>query len=710
MSFFGAESSLSGLPLSAIPAVAMDTETTGLDVTSDRIVEIAAIRLHRGADDAADRYASLINPGVPIPPASTAIHTITDTEVASADPFPAVMPSFSDWVGRSVVIGYSIGFDLAILKSEHERHGLTWVPPRSIDVRHLIQLVAPDLPGQTLEIAANWLGVEIGERHRALGDAETAARIFQALTPKLRNNGIVTLAQLERVCRGLSARLEEEAQAGWHEVVRDNRIAPESVAEYARIDSFPYRHRVVDIMRLPPVCLPGSASIREALALMMEKGISSVFVDPAEPDGDYGILTERDLLRAFDNNVAGVRDAPISDYAKGPLVTVESDEFVYRAIAGMSSKGFRHLGVRDRDGALVGALSARDLLRQRGSDALSLGDSLERAETAAELGRIWSGLTTVARGLVFEEADPRDIAAIVSRELRALTKRACELAEAAMARDGEGRPPRAYAMIVLGSGGRGESLLAMDQDNAIIFDEGAPGSPEDLWFERFGVMVSDMLNEAGVIYCPGGIMAANAEWRMDLAGWRRRIESWVGKSRPEDILNSDIFFDAVAVHGERTLAETLYAEAQAAARGSRVFLHAMTQNAGDFRTPLNWLGRPRLVSGRIDLKLHGIMPIFSAARVVALTHGVTARSTPERLEALRALDVVEDSLAGKLIEAHKFLLGAILGQQLRDLHAGVALSNRVAPGAMDAHDRQQLIWALGQVDNVRTLLGTPGFG
>jgi len=442
----------------------------------------------------------------------------------------------------------------------------------------------------------------------------------------------------------------------------------------------------------------------------MEKGISSVFVDPAEANGDYGILTERDLLRAFNSNVADVRDAPISQYANGPLLTVESDEFVYRAIAGMSSKRIRHLGVRDPQGALVGALSARDLLRQRAGDALSLGDSLERAETAAELGRIWSGLTTVARGLVFEEADPRDIAAIVSRELRALTRRACELAETAMDRAGEGRPPRPYAMIVLGSGGRGESLLAMDQDNAIIFDEGAPGGPEDLWFERLGVMVSDMLNEAGVIYCPGGIMAANAEWRMDMAGWRRRIESWVGKSQPEDIINSDIFFDAVPVYGERSLAETLYTEAQASARASRIFLHAMTQNAGDFHTPLNWLGRPRLENGRIDLKKNGIMPIFSAARVVALTHGVTARSTPERLEALRALDVVDVSLAGKLIEAHKFLLGAILGQQLRDLHAGVAVSNRVAPSEMDAHDRQQLVWALGQVDNVRTLLGTPGFG
>lgn len=709
MSFLRAEDSLSGQPLGAVPAVALDTETTGLDVAADRIVEIAAVRLD-GPGAGGEPFTRLVNPGVPIPAASTRIHNITDDEVVDAEAFAAVMPELAQWVGRSLVIGYAIGFDLAVLKAEHERHGLTWRAPRSIDVRHLVQLVAPDLPNQSLELAAKWLGVEVGERHRALGDAETAARIFKALVPRLREKGIFTLAQAERVCRNLTTRLEEEAQAGWHEVLHDNRIAPESVAEFARIDSFPYRHRVYDVMRMPAVTLPPATPVRDALALMMEKAISSVFVEPAEPGDAYGILTERDLLRAFNSEADGVRDAPISRYAKGPLVSVESDEFVYRAIASMAQRGFRHLGVHDPAGKLVGALSARDLLRQRASDALSLGDSLERAASPGELGRIWSDLTTVARGLVFEEADPRDIAAIISRELRALTRRACELAEAALADQGAGPPPQPYAMMVLGSGGRGESLLAMDQDNALIFEQGEAGGEADRWFERLGEMVADMLNEAGVIYCPGGIMASKPDWRLDLAGWRRRLEAWIGKARPEDLLNSDIFFDARPVYGERALAETLYAEAQAAASGSREFLMAMTLKASDFRPPLNWLGRPRLEGGRIDLKKSGLMPIFSAARVVALTHRIDARSTPERLEAARQLDEFDAAVIGKLIEAHRILLGAILRQQLRDIQQGVALSNKVAPGEMPAHERQQLTWALGQVENIRNLLGTPAVG
>ncbi|HMA13674.1 MAG TPA: exonuclease domain-containing protein, partial [Kiloniellaceae bacterium] len=275
MSFLAADSSLAGLPLAAVPAVAIDTETTGLDVRQDRVVEIAAVRL--GPQGLTEHIARLVAPGAPIPPSATAVHGITDEEVAGAEPFAPVMAAVAEWIGNAVVVGYSVGFDLAVLRAEHERHGLAWTPPRSLCVRHLLQLVAPELPSQSLELAARWLGVESGERHRALGDAETAGRIFHALVPRLREKGILTLAQAERVCRSLTTRLEEEAQAGWHEVVQDNRLVRESVAEYARVDSYPYRHRVADLMRLPPVVIAPDRSLREALALLMDKGISSVF-------------------------------------------------------------------------------------------------------------------------------------------------------------------------------------------------------------------------------------------------------------------------------------------------------------------------------------------------------------------------------------------------------------------------------------------------
>ena len=80
----------------------------------------------------------------------------------------------------------------------------------------------------------------------------------------------------------------------------------------------------------------------------------------------------------------------------------------------------------------------------------------------------------------------RDIAEVISRELGALTGQAAVIAERIMRERGEGGPPCRYAMIVLGSAGRGESLLAMDQDNAVIFEHGEPEASEDRWFAALG--------------------------------------------------------------------------------------------------------------------------------------------------------------------------------------------------------------------------------
>jgi CBS domain-containing protein len=705
-----ASSGLSALPLQSLAAIALDTETTGLDPSSDRIVQIGAVRLSAGRLDDVEPFQMLVNPGIAIPASSTAIHHIADRDVAGAGGFASVMDQFTQWSRTPLVIGYAIGFDLAVLQAEHARHGLPWRVPRSLDVRHLVQVLSPNLPDTSLDLVAAWLGIKLGPRHRALEDALSAARIFLALVPKLRERGIVTLAQAERACLGLSSQLAEEAQAGWQEIIAAGRLVPESVTEYARIDSFPYRHRVADVMTTPPVTIGNDVSMQAALALMMKRQVSSVFLPPDRPGNSHGIVTERDVLRAVGTDGPEALAAPVGRYAVRPLVSIDSDEFIYRAMGIMSAKGFRHLGVASPSGALVGALSARDLLRQRAGDALSIGEGIDNANTPEELGRVWSGLTSVARGLVYEDVDPFDIAAVISRELRALTRRACEIAEREMADAGNGEPPIPYAVLVLGSGGRGESLLAMDQDNAIIYEKGEPGGAADRWFEQLGKRMSDILNGVGVAYCKGGIMAANAEWRRDLDSWRKTISQWIGQPKSEALLNADIFFDNMPVHGEMQMGEDLREEAIRLAGTSRPFQARLALNAVVFRPPVGLFGRFKTENGRIDLKKGGIMPLFATARTLALKFGIAARSTPERFEAVRNRLQNSAEIVTGLIEAHRILLDTILRQQLRDLEAGIALSNKVAPGALSSQQRMKLRWALKQVPSVSVLLGTPLFG
>jgi len=119
-------------------------------------------------------------------------------------------------------------------------------------------------------------------------------------------------------------------------------------------------------------------------------------------------------------------------------------------------------------------------------------------------------------------------------------------------------------------------------------------------------------------------------------------------------------------------------------------------------------GRFRLVDGRLDAKRLGLMPIFSAARILAIEHGVPERSTPARLLAARTQE--NEKAIDNLTEAHHILLEEILSQQLRDVARGLPHGNKIAPSEMDEPRRQRLRWALEHVDGVNNVLGVPVIG
>lgn len=687
------------IPLLSLDAIAFDSETTGLDTSQARMIQLGAVRIVHGAVDESQSFQELINPGVPIPAESQAIHGISGADVADAPSFRKVVKRFDEWRQDSVLIGYASGFDLAMLKRERELAGLDWTSPRCLDVRYLVNLLAPNLPDFSLDTIASWAGIDIHDRHSALGDAIATAAIFVALIPRLRQAGIRTLAELERACERFSESSMREAQIGWLDVHE----ARKSRAVLERIDSFPYRHRLRDLMNSPPLMVDTDISLREALAFMIDHEVSSLYVNPVDAERPTGIITERDLLRQFRRIGDDAFGLPVSQVAVFPLESLSADAFVYRAIARMRRMHIRHLGVHDSDGKIIGALSARDLLRQRADDAVLLGDDIDAAASAGQMAAVWGNIVLVAKSLVAEEVDARDVAAVISRELCALTRQACKLAEKEM----PGPQPCPYAMLVLGSGGRGESLLAMDQDNAIVFAEGEPGGPEDEWFAELGRKVSDMLDAAGVPYCKGKIMASNPEWRLSVEGWRKLVKTWIKRQSPEDILNCDIFFDAVGVHGDMKLANKILDYAFKVGADSSLFIKFLSINSCKNSPPIGFFGRFKLDNGRMDLKMGGIMPLFSTARTLAIKHGIRARSTPERFAELRAQVGKMKKTLKNLSEAHRIIFDIILQQQLFDLEAGIPLSNRVAPASLSSAARDRLHWALEQVPNVSNLLGDP---
>jgi len=468
-------------------------------------------------------------------------------------------------------------------------------------------------------------------------------------------------------------------------------------ATLARLDSFPFRHRVRDVMTAPLFLLPAETTVVEAARAMAARDISSVVL---RRDGRLGIFTEGDAIRALADGSDLARQ-PIARFMTLPIETVYDDDFVFVAIGRMQRLNVRHMPVVSRaSGEPVGMVSSRTLLKLRSAGSLVLGDRIAVAKTGAELRAVHDSLADLARDLRAEEVGAHEIAEIESALVRDMTARAAALAEAAMAAEGRGAAPAPWCVLVLGSGGRGESLLSADQDNAIVMADGAP----DAWYAEAGRRIADTLDQAGIPYCKGGVMAREPAWRGTLSDWRRRVGRWVSKPEGKNLLSVDIFFDFAPVHGDGTLAETLRRHALVEAGASRPFLRLLAEEVEQLGSPLDAFGRFRTENGRADLKKGALLAIVGGVRALALRHGVAATGTTERLRALIAGGHVNAADAEKLIAAQATVQAFVLDQQLRDIAAGLAPSTRVEVARLKKDEKTALKEALRHAGTIGMVL------
>jgi signal-transduction protein with cAMP-binding, CBS, and nucleotidyltransferase domain/DNA polymerase III epsilon subunit-like protein len=687
--------------LSALPVIVLDVETTGLDVRRDRIVQVGAVAMlgQRILDE--PRLDQLIDPGVPIPASATRIHGLTDIDVAGAPRFADFAQTLRELVSGHVVVGHNIGFDLAVLRHEAARAGVRWHDPPALDVGQLVGALEPALPDLGLETVASLLGVTIDGRHRALGDALATARAFSNLLPRLREADVRTLGEAQSFAASRADLALREAEAGW--LARPGEIAgAPSRPPLTRIDSYIFERRVSNLMSAPPVTIAAGTTLREAARIMTERRIGALLVGAAGAPPE-GILTERDLLRAVAGGRLQLDAATVLEAMTAPVETVDEREMLYRALGRMQRLGIRHLCVVDETGAALGMISQRDLLRHRASAADVLGDALAQAHDASSLAAAYSQVPEAAARLLAEDLDGAEIARVVSNELCGVTARAAQITLARLEAAGRGTAPAPWCLLVLGSGGRGESLLGADQDNALIHS-GAPA--DDAWFAELGAGIAALLDEAGVPRCKGGVMAANAQWRGTLGQWHMRVDRWLRRARPEDLLNVDIFFDLMPVAGEVSLGSTLHADAVRAASRTPTFIALLAEWVGTLGPGLGLFGRLRTDAGRIDLKRGGLMPLVNIARTLALRAGSTARSTPERLRDAAAAGRLPEGDAASLIGIHSELLTLVLRQQLLDLQDGVRPSSCVQTRQLARQEIRRLRAHLQRLDEVlRTLRG-----
>src|ERR1700744_3334801 len=186
-------------PLTDLDFTVVDVETTGWAPGDAAITEIGAVRVHRGQVTA--EFSSLVNPGLPVPPAITELTGISDQMLVSAPPVAAVLPGLLALAAGSVLAARNAPFDLRVLTAACACMGRDWPGFEVLDTvrlaRHL--MASPqEVPDRKLVTLASFFGTPVRPSHRALDDAQATAVVLGRLLARLADReGIMTLDELD---------------------------------------------------------------------------------------------------------------------------------------------------------------------------------------------------------------------------------------------------------------------------------------------------------------------------------------------------------------------------------------------------------------------------------------------------------------------------------------------------------------------------------
>ncbi len=159
--------------------IVLDTETTGLDYTKERMVEFAAVRLENGKIK--DEFQTLINPQQHIRKSSIAIHGITSDMVADAPTEAEIMPKILEFIGDYPIVAHNAIFDYTFINEASLRTTGKEINNTRIDSQQMFKEVYPDLDSHGLEALTKKFNVDLTNHHRAMADTMGLALAYPKL-------------------------------------------------------------------------------------------------------------------------------------------------------------------------------------------------------------------------------------------------------------------------------------------------------------------------------------------------------------------------------------------------------------------------------------------------------------------------------------------------------------------------------------------------
>lgn len=165
--------------------VVFDIETTGLEATKCEIIEIGAVKLHKGK--ITETFETLIKPNSSIPDEITELTGIDDKMVANAPNLRQVMPDFYKFCYGTTIMAYNIDFDYKFISIHGKKLGYIF-DNKQIDVLYLARAFVVGLKNFKLSTVCKKLGVSLENAHRAVHDAMATAEVVIKLNTNITEN------------------------------------------------------------------------------------------------------------------------------------------------------------------------------------------------------------------------------------------------------------------------------------------------------------------------------------------------------------------------------------------------------------------------------------------------------------------------------------------------------------------------------------------
>lgn len=430
------------------------------------------------------------------------------------------------------------------------------------------------------------------------------------------------------------------------------------------------------------------------VARMREAGNKAALITDA--DGRIaGLLMADDLLQhALFTLEPG---QPVGSALRRRIFPLRPHDRIYRALAEMKRQHRRCLPVMDETGRATGLVWIERVFNFLAGDLPGRIEPAIVGETKPPSPDVKAAQAALVESLLASREPVIETIALINALNDDIARSVLQEARMTMMTDGWGEPPVDFAVLVMGSAGRGESLLHPDQDNGFILADHPDTEHDriDRYFAELAGRFTRGLAQAGFPLCAGDVMATNPLWRKTLRQWRAQVTEWMTSRGNEAIMLTDIFYDFRGIAGPPELAAALRRHVTDAARNNLPFLAQMSWLQKDHASSVDMFGQVIARDGpekdAIDLKLRATKPLIEIVRLLALKNGIASTGTLPRLSGLAESHALEPEDARMLGDDLTFLLELLLRHQLDRISASRAPDNFIKPDSLDRPARTRLV-------------------